>query len=306
MSGSLLLFSSLALAVAIGIAAWTMVSLVSGPTSGDSSHSGLEQRRRRKLRKRSLIYRRFEPLVDELSKLNRQFMTQESVSRLNDSLALDADTVSWHSEEFVAVKQIEGAAAGFALALLMMPAANVVICLGIAVFIIFIYQNMAVSGVVDKASRKRSSIRMRLPFVVDLMALVMEAGGSFADGLKIAARENLDHPLGHELSRIERQIAMRTTREDALSKFAKRMGDNDIDELVFAIINGERFGTPLAKILRTQADLIRLKRSQWGEKAAAEAQVKMTFPGLIVALACMLIIATPILIQALGSTSAFQ
>ena len=76
------------------------------------------------------------------------------------------------------------------------------------------------------------------------------------------------------------------------------MEDSDIAEFVFAIIKGEELGTPLSTILREQANQMRLKRSQWGEKAAAEAEVQIVFPGMITMVACLLVIIAPILLPA--------
>ena len=41
---------------------------------------------------------------------------------------------------------------------------------------------------------------------------------------------------------------------------------------------------------------MRIKRSQRGEKAAAEAQVNIVFPGMIVMIACLLVVIAPILL----------
>ena len=41
---------------------------------------------------------------------------------------------------------------------------------------------------------------------------------------------------------------------------------------------------------------MRIKRSQWGEKAAAEAEVQMVFPGMITMVACLLVIVAPIML----------
>ena len=44
---------------------------------------------------------------------------------------------------------------------------------------------------------------------------------------------------------------------------------------------------------------MRLKRSQWVEQAAKEADVQMVFPGMVVMVACLLVIMAPILLPAL-------
>jgi hypothetical protein len=44
---------------------------------------------------------------------------------------------------------------------------------------------------------------------------------------------------------------------------------------------------------------MRLKRSQWAEKAAAHAQVKIVFPGVLVMVACLLVVMAPIMLPAI-------
>jgi hypothetical protein len=43
---------------------------------------------------------------------------------------------------------------------------------------------------------------------------------------------------------------------------------------------------------------MRLKRSQRGEKAAGEAEVNILFPGMILMIACLLVVITPIVLPA--------
>ena len=92
------------------------------------------------------------------------------------------------------------------------------------------------------------------------------------------------------------QTRMGRLRADALRGFRDRYPDPDISDFVFALVKGEELGTPLALILNMQATQMRLKHSQWCEKQAAEAGVKMTFPSLLVMIACILVILGPILL----------
>jgi tight adherence protein C len=142
--------------------------------------------------------------------------------------------------------------------------------------------------------------KRRLPFAVDLMALMMEAGAGFQDALRTAVTENSKHPLGEELSLVLRQSDLGEQRSKALESFQQRIADPDVRELVAAINRGEELGTPLSSILRTQADQMRLKRSQWGEKAAAEAQVSMTFPSMLIMIACLLLVLGPFVLPAIS------
>jgi tight adherence protein C len=56
-------------------------------------------------------------------------------------------------------------------------------------------------------------------------------------------------------------------------------------------------GTPLAKAFRTQADVLRLKRSQQAEVVASEAGVNMLLPGMLVMISTVLIIVGPFLLN---------
>ena len=133
---------------------------------------------------------------------------------------------------------------------------------------------------------------------MDLIALTMEAGGGFQECLRTAVKENGDHPLTDEMAEVLRQISLGRPRNEALSGMQERLQDEDINELVFAINKGEELGTPLSSILRDQAEQMRLKRSQRGEKAAGEAEVNILFPGMVLMLACLLVVIAPIVLPA--------
>ena len=56
---------------------------------------------------------------------------------------------------------------------------------------------------------------------------------------------------------------------------------------------GEMLGSPLANVFRTQADVLRIRRSQRAETIAGEAGVKMLLPAVLVMAATVLIIVGP-------------
>jgi tight adherence protein C len=81
------------------------------------------------------------------------------------------------------------------------------------------------------------------------------------------------------------------------------VNEETVSELVFAINKSDELGTPIAQTLAELADQMRLKRQQWGEKVAGEAQVKIMFPGILIMLACIIVILAPILLAALFELS---
>ena len=149
----------------------------------------------------------------------------------------------------------------------------------------------------DRARNGCRAIRIRLPFAVDLIALTMEAGGGFQECLANGRRSKtatIRSPRNSPKCCGKFRSAGRGN--EALQALQERLQDEDINELVFAINKGEELGTPLSAILRDQAEQMRLKRSQRGEKAAAEAQVNIVFPGMVVMIACLLVVIAPIVL----------
>jgi tight adherence protein C len=254
-----------------------------------------ERQRRETLRAGSYVYRWFEPLIDELAaRVGKR--SKAKLDQLRISLLVSREKLPWNPEEFIVVKWLEGVLLGtvvfFMLWLVGWQAAGAFVGIAIAV----LYGIISPKSARDRARKRLSRIRIRLPFAVDLIALTMEAGGGFQECLQTAVSENGDHPLTEELAEVLRQIALGRPRHEALSSMKERLHDDDVNELVFAINKGEELGTPLSAILREQAEQMRLKRSQRGEKAAAEAQVNIIFPGMVLMIACLIVIIAPIVL----------
>jgi tight adherence protein C len=279
------------------LASWQFLSLLTFSRDRLGDAHPFERQRRNELRAGNFIYRWFEPLVDELAAiLGRQ--NPKKLASLARDLVVSRERLPWRPDEFLASKWLEGIAGGFVLFLILWLAgwstSAFVLGAGVAV----LYGFLGPKFVRDRAKKRISRIRMRLPFAVDLIALMMEAGGGFQECLQTTVIENGDHPLTEELSEVLRQISLGRPRHEALKALQERLQDPDIDELVFAVNKGEELGTPLSAILRDQAEQMRLKRSQRGEKAAAEAQVNIVFPGMVVMIACLLVVIAPIVLPA--------
>ena len=272
---------------------WTITKLLGDPRSENSGWSLLELERRQRIRSADPTYSRFEPLVDELAAINANFYDSGQREEFERILRLSDEPAPWKPEEYRACKQIEGIIAALVVGVIAFVFGGAVVgCLG-AVAVLFVYVYQAQNGLQQSALQRATSIKRRLPFAVDLAALMLEAGASFLDALKTVVRENSGHPLSTELGQVLRNIEMGQPRREALYAFQQSLDDQDITDLVVSINKGEELGTPLSTIMRNQADEMRLKRSQWGEAAAAEAEVRMTFPSMVVAIACMLLILAP-------------
>jgi tight adherence protein C len=292
------MFASSLAALAAAVGGYELLSLVTYPRNLLGDQHPFERQRREELRSGSFIYRWFEPLVDELAKFIGA-RDNPGLEVLRQSLIASREKMPWKPEEFLAAKWLEAvlAGGGVCLALWLFGWPTMAVLLGVSITLL--YGLLTPKSIRDRARQRLLRIRVRLPFAVDLIALTMEAGGGFQECLQTAVSENGDHPLTDELAEVLRQISLGRPRHEALQALQDRLQDDDVKEMVFAINKGEELGTPLSAILRDQAEQMRLKRSQRGEKAAAEAEVKIIFPGMVLMIACLIVVIAPIVLTAI-------
>jgi tight adherence protein C len=276
------------------------LSFLTRPVRRREPLDSFETARRERLRSGSSIYRWFEPGVDRLAPWNARRLGPEKLEKFQRNLLIAAEPLPWRPEEYVALKQVEGFLAGTGgVAFGGLVFGNLFGGLVLGGMVAVLYQTVMSSRVGSKAAKRLRELKRRLPFTVDLMALMMEAGAGFQESLASAIRENQGHPIGDEFGLVLREVNLGRTRSEALLALQHRLGDEDLAEIVFAVNKGEELGTPLSQILRSQAEQMRLKRTQWLEKASGEAQVNIVFPGMVIMVACLLIVGAPFLLGAL-------
>lgn len=272
---------------------WNVVRLLFGERKTQEL-GFFEMQRRIKLRERSQTYRYFEPLIDDVVKL----MPHETTYRqFQSDLEFQEDIPPWTAREYIAARYLEGILLGVTLAVLFGFAMGLIPAAVVAVIAGWGYPEFMKSKVTTTARERRTELKRRLPFTIDLIALMMEAGASFLEAAETVVQENPKHPLSMELQRVISRIERGEPRRNAFMEIHERVEDEEVRDLISSINQAEDLGTPLARIFRDQAEQMRLKRSQWAEKAAADAQVKITGPGMLIALACMAIVLSPFLLN---------
>lgn len=133
--------------------------------------------------------------------------------------------------------------------------------------------------------KRQRLIRWGLADALDLMVVSVEAGlGLNAAMVKVASElrdVHRDVAIEFELANLE--IRVGRERDEALRNLAERTGVDDLRSFVAMLIQTDKFGTSIAKGLRTFSDSLRTKRRQRAEQEAQKAAVKLLFP-----LACFL------------------
>lgn len=148
-------------------------------------------------------------------------------------------------------------------------------------------------GVVDGMVRRRQErLRRAIPDALDLMLVCVEAGSSLELAIQRVSRELRHvHPeLAAELAGVVRRIKAGAPRAEALKALHARTGVDELRTIATTVIQSERWGTSITKVLRVTAETLRRKRKQLAERRAQTAPVKMTIPLVALILPALFIV----------------
>src|SRR5436853_1351319 len=129
----------------------------------------------------------------------------------------------------------------------------------------------------QQIKKRKHNIVKALPDALDLLTISVEAGLAFDSALQ-RVTEKWDNELSKEFKRVLTDTRLGRARRDALKDMAARTGVEDVQTFIAAIIQAEQLGVSIGKILRIQADQMRVRRRQRAEEAAQKAPIKMLFP----------------------------
>ena len=128
-----------------------------------------------------------------------------------------------------------------------------------------------------KARSRQTKIQKKLPDMMDLIFVSVEAGLGFDMALK-RTTEKMPGPLSDEINRALDEMNKGRSREDALRGIYHRTGVEDLSSFITAVIQSEQLGSNIANMLRVQSTSMRQRRRQRAEQAAMRVPVKLLFP----------------------------
>jgi tight adherence protein C len=148
---------------------------------------------------------------------------------------------------------------------------------------------------------RRISVSRQFPYFMDMAVMSMEAGANFQETLSIYVKDNEGQPLSDDLGQALAEMQMGKTLTDALQNMNKRTSTELVKNALMSIIQGERMGTPIAKVLAEQSETIRFSRSQTAERLAEEIKIKMQGPAMLLLISILLLILGPAFIDVANS-----
>ncbi len=133
------------------------------------------------------------------------------------------------------------------------------------------------SSLNKKVEARQKAIRLSLPDVMDLLVISVEAGLGFEQALDRVIM-NVPGELSDEFARVLGESRAGSSRADALRAMEERCDTPEVRSFVLAMIQADTFGVSIGRVLRAQADELRIKRRQRAQEQAQKAPVKMMIP----------------------------
>ncbi|WP_163272413.1 type II secretion system F family protein [Chelativorans alearense] len=135
----------------------------------------------------------------------------------------------------------------------------------------------------NKASKRKQSIQMAWPDALDLLLICVESGMSVE-----AAFHRVSHEIGaqsvalaEEFVLTNAELSFLQERRQAYENLAARTGLESVKSVSQALIQAERYGTPVGHALRVLAEESREARMNAAEKKAAALPPKLTVPMIL-------------------------
>lgn len=147
---------------------------------------------------------------------------------------------------------------------------------GLVLFMGFFGPEASLNRAIDD---RRKSMERQLPDIIDLLVISVEAGLGFEAAMGRVV-QTVPGDLAGEFQRTLAETRVGVARHTALRAMAERTDVDDLNSFILALIQADQFGVSIARMLRVQAEEMRIRRRQRIQERAFAAPVKMIFPML--------------------------
>ncbi|MBN9320262.1 MAG: type II secretion system protein [Caulobacterales bacterium 68-7] len=146
--------------------------------------------------------------------------------------------------------------------------------------------------ITNVATKRRESIVSAFPDALDLLLICVESGMSIEAAIQKVSQEigSQSIELAEELSLLTAELSYLPERRLAYDGLARRTNHPGIKSVTTAMIQAERYGTPLGSALRVMAKENRDLRLAAAEKKAAALPAKLTVPMILFFLPVLFIV----------------
>jgi tight adherence protein C len=212
-------------------------------------------------------------------------------ARTNRLIVLAGNPPALTAERIVAFKIVFGIAGlvlGF-MAAPLLPFHGMVITVGAAALFMLMGYTAPSASLAARASKRQKEIRKAMSDTMDLLTISVEAGLGF-DAALAQVVKNVPGPLSEEIARMLQEMQIGVTRAEALHHLNDRTEVPELDGFVLSMIQADKYGVGVAKVLRAQSTELRQKRRQRAEEVAQKVPLKLLFPTIFMILPALFIV----------------
>jgi len=256
---------------------------------GDTANS-IANLRNEQLR-RSALERLVLPFAGKVISSITRLTPLDLYGRVNRLIVLAGNPPALTAERIVAFKivfAIVGLVAGLMLSPLL-PFTGFLLKVGTVVLFTLIGYTLPSATVAARASKRQKEIRKALSDTMDLLTISVEAGLGFDAALGQVVR-NVPGPLSEEISRMLQEMQIGVSRTEALRHLTERTEVPELDGFVLSMIQADKYGVGIAKVLRSQSQELRQKRRQRAEETAQKVPLKLLFPTIFMLLPALFVV----------------
>lgn len=223
----------------------------------------------------SVSARRAPVLLD----LSKRLVPAGYEAKLDRWLSLAGRPTSMPLDRLVIAKPLL-ALTGAAFGLLLYSKAPTPQNIGLGLFLTAFFYFVPDLVIYNKGIKRQKDIEQELPNTLDQMLISVEAGLGFEAAMARAGGYG-GGALAQELMRTLQDIQVGRPRQESYEAMAARSSVQDLRSFVRAVVQADKYGIGIARVLRTQAKQARVKRRQRAEEKAMKLPVKVLFPLLL-------------------------
>ncbi|MEY2460149.1 MAG: tight adherence protein [Acidimicrobiaceae bacterium] len=216
------------------------------------------------------------PALQGLTDLGRRFTPVGYVDKIRMKFVYAGEPSADAVDRFLAT-QVLGVAVAVVIALFAVFSLQGMFRLSVIVFALLLGVLGPSATLNRKVADRQHQLRIKLPDILDLLTISVEAGLGFEQALDRTVSA-VPGPLSEEFARMLGEVRAGSSRADAMRAMEVRCHVPEVRSFVLAILQADTFGVSIGRVLRAQADEMRVKRRQMAQERAQKAPVKMLIP----------------------------
>lgn len=150
----------------------------------------------------------------------------------------------------------------------------------------YVYPDIWISGLIKK---RAEDILRAMPFIIDMLALSVEAGLDFMAAIQRVIEKAPPSPLVEEFETLIKETKIGSSRAEGLRQLGYRINIIEINSFCATLIAADSVGASIGPILKLLSGELRVKRSSRAEQLGATAATKILIPMIFFILPAVLV-----------------